>query len=119
MFCCLPDQYGYWYKQLGQDAVGQCSKSSDLPEDSEPAVQVCFPTHLVLVMEIDECSSIMVMEVSRQKEYNSQSFQYHPRHQHPLVILCITDGLYKSMTKVDAQRVRTCVLMEARAVHLV
>jgi len=41
MFCCLPDQYGYWYKQLGQDAVGQCSKSPVLPEDSEPAVQVC------------------------------------------------------------------------------
>lgn len=39
MFCCLPDQYGYWYKQLGQDAVGQCSTSSVLPEDSEPAVQ--------------------------------------------------------------------------------
>lgn len=40
MFCCLPRQYGYWYKYLGQDAVGMCSISNILPEDSTPAVQV-------------------------------------------------------------------------------
>ncbi|KAH8592463.1 hypothetical protein B0O99DRAFT_238889 [Bisporella sp. PMI_857] len=39
MFCCLPGQYGYWYKSLGQDSVGMCSKSSILPENSTPAVQ--------------------------------------------------------------------------------
>lgn len=38
-FCCLPGQYGYWYKSLGQDAVGQCSNSSTLPDDATPAVQ--------------------------------------------------------------------------------
>lgn len=40
MFCCLPDQYGYWYKDLGQDAGGMCSPSSVLPEGSTPAIQV-------------------------------------------------------------------------------
>lgn len=39
MFCCLPNWYGYWYKDLGQDAVGQCQSSKDLPEGSTPAVQ--------------------------------------------------------------------------------
>jgi len=39
MFCCLPDQYGYWYEALGQDAVGQCSSSNILPVDSTPATQ--------------------------------------------------------------------------------
>lgn len=39
-FCCLPGQYGYWYKSLGQDAVGQCSNSSTLPEGSTPGQQV-------------------------------------------------------------------------------
>jgi hypothetical protein len=39
MFCCLPGWYGFWYSDLGQDAVGQCQISKDLPEGSTPAVQ--------------------------------------------------------------------------------
>lgn len=38
-FCCLPGQYGYWYKSLGQDAVGQCSDSSTLPDGAIPGAQ--------------------------------------------------------------------------------
>jgi hypothetical protein len=39
MFCCLPDHYGYWFPSLGQDAVGMCQSSPDLPEGSLPGVQ--------------------------------------------------------------------------------
>jgi hypothetical protein len=38
-FCCLPGWYGFWYADLGQDAVGQCQESNELPEDATPAMQ--------------------------------------------------------------------------------
>jgi hypothetical protein len=38
-FCCLPDQYGYYFPRFGQNAVGQCTKSNILPNGALPAVQ--------------------------------------------------------------------------------
>lgn len=110
-FCCLPGQYGYWYSSLGQNAVGQCSDTSLLPNKSTPAVQVIGSRGNLQLNVPNLYRTITEMAALARKVSNSHLFQYLLQLQLQLATSFTTDGVYKPTIATLAPQVARCAAM--------